>query len=270
MQLLSFSFILFQASLDLPTTQQSPAPPLQANSALPVATPLAPPKPGDEYSQESPLGDRANAAFQTPRASSTGDKPNISPGAGSDNTEMLPASCAMSVVTAGSLAGMSVEGGSAAMSEDGDGAAQFPVTQDFPWSQRSPPIPLQLGRLPLTDMLAGEESASLLRPKNERHSSSDLIEAPGRSDTADPTPSPSPSASPVATPVSARIPHEGQESGVSVFYAATIGSKCIHVGNALHLEKFSFKYWLCLLVELRWLVVLVSCFSADTVFYGDL
>ena len=59
------------------------------------------------------------------------------------------------------------------------------------------------------------------------------------------------------------------QNQVSVFvYAATIGSKCIYVGNTLHLERSSFKYWLCLLVELCWLVVPVSFFSADTVFMG--
>ena len=252
-------------------TQQSPAPPFQAtaleplHSALTVATPLAPSKQADGIGsasshcppapqQEGPLGDSADAEIQTPRASSTG-KPNISPGAGSDNTEMLPGSCAMSEVMAGSSAAMSDMDGSArmsidggGMSEDGDAAAQltkFPAITNFPFRQTTSQRP----RFSSKDMLV-DQGVRVLRPRSERCISGDLSEA-GRSDTADPSPSP------VVTPVCARTANASQDSGVSVFYAATIGSKCIHVGNTLHLEKFSFKYWLCwspvsLLTQLLW------------------
>jgi hypothetical protein len=234
-----------------------------------VATPLAPSKQAEGIGsasshcppapqQEGPLGDSADAEIQTPRASSTG-KPNISPGAGSDNTEMLPGSCAMSEVMPGSSAAMSDMDGSArmsvdgcGMSEDGDGAAQLtklPAIADFPFRQTTGPLS-QRSRFSSKDMLV-DQGVRVLRPRSERCISGDLSEA-GRSDTA--LPSPSPMVTPSAC---ARTGHASQDSGVSVFYAATIGSKCIHVGNTLHLEKFSFKCWLCwspvsLLTQLLW------------------
>lgn len=246
MQLPSFSFILFQAPLALETspTQQSPAPPLQANSALPVAEGIGsasihcPPASPLEHSQASPLGDSAcGDAFQTPRASSTA-RSNISPGAGSENTEMLPGSCAMSEVMPASSATMSDIAGSARMSvdgggisDDGDGPAPFPGPPDFPWKQST--VSLGLPRTELRGMLVNSGVHTVR--------SAFLALRPESGDTEDPNPSPSPSPSPtgVVTPVTARTVHESQDSGVSVFYVATIGSKCIHVGNTLHLEKFS-------------------------------
>ena len=244
-------------------TQQSPAPPLYGTALEPLhaaiagATPLAPSKQADGIgstcSPATPLASshcppappqcpptpQQESPFQTPRASST-NKPIFSPGAASDNIEMLPGSCAMSEVMPGSSAAMSDIGGSAAMSvdggamsEDGDGAAQFPAAPEFPWKQDTSLLPhLQPLRSRFQDMLVG--GGVLVLHRNSSH-----IEVPGRSDSADPSPSP------VATPVCARTARPSQESGVSVFYAATIGSKCIHVGNTLHLEKFSFKCWLC-------------------------